>query len=437
MKIKTIDIGSRSYYAVPPSELPPAPRQGVSRAWYSRQSVKPPAPNRRPVTLRLPASVQTGVRSGPPVLNMLPNGEFEIMGRRSGVSLPGYRGPIPTRAYGSMLRLGLQATRLTPVGIIRDIAFDAAYDILSQQGPWAKWGEDQEQGDYQIPGLQQCDCNLGESADCPPPFRCSGVGVQVLSATAEGCAGKTVRIVCGVSGQVPSYGVFTRGEDIAINLPKGRRFIMMGPANVVPRYRVAKMYFKDRTDTPITVTARFIPGRSAPVLPTPSIPPPIALSESITEPSKAVRIRTRRYQRPAIETVVNSGGKQPPIIGNHDIRTPRKGEKEVKTNVNGSTALRLLGAVYDSATEAMDIVGVLYDAMDKKLPWRPGKPYNWMEQANFIYNNLGDLNLNKAVGGLIKNHLEDKFIYGKIFGTVGKHTGFGSMGPAHGGWLKI
>lgn len=425
--LKTINIGTKSYFAVPPTHMPPAPAGGPSRAWYQNLAVKPPRPNRAPVRLHFPDVYIPRRGGGPPVLNMKPNGEFDIMGTRKGVSLPGYKGALRGPVLKSALRLGLAATRFTPMRFAQRVAFNMLHDVLDQNGPWAQWIPE-EPSHYDLSDFTH-HCHYPQ-----PATVCGSTSFRWESySQAPNLCGINLQVTHGKMGD-PMNNITTR---------QGVAF-MLGPTHPIagcgPRFNISDVWFRRGPGTALKTYAppRLIPARAPIVLPTPSIPHPVAISESYTPPSRARRERVSPYARRAVNFGVNSDGSmKPPSDGYHTLRRPNRNEKEKKGNVSGRQALALLGAVYDSATEAVDIVNVLYSAMDKRLPWRPGNPYHWTEKALFIYQNLGHLNIQRAVTGLIRNHLEDKFIYGKIYGTIGKHTGFGSMGPGHGGWLKI
>lgn len=309
--------------------------------------------------------------------------------------------------------------------------FAEAYDWLIS-GQWAKLGEDTaprfEFRPANMDGWQPCENNVSISgSEC-------GVHMQAL-------AGSVCHLI-PIGGQAMGGGTrFNNDGSISSGdgmIPAGTRYVIAGtvqnffaPCN---RYRAEALYSRPE---PLTQPQPFglrIPGRFV-RLPVPTATPPLPIQfETYTPPAGSNRPPPLKpYEEPMIEAIVDPGGGINMRGGAHIRMPPGKNTREKKGKASGSAALALIGALYDGATEAAEIVDILYDNTAVSLPWRPGNPYSMSEKANFVWRNLDKLNIQGSIMDIVANHYEDK-VWGRIFGTVGKHTPYGSMGPSHGGW---
>lgn len=333
-------------------------------------------------------------------------------------------------------RLGLTALQYHPAMRAANMAFKVA-NALDFSNPWAHQPKG-SQGTFDGWDLSE----HGYYTSCENP------SVPWITNPCQQCA---VAQWDAIPGGICNASYAHVGSPHALDQPirityenssgqiRTRRAITMGPIggfacspNPAARYAMRVKWAKNVTTVPahIDVPARWIGQVAGHVFPVDDgVPAPATITESWVEPTLPA-VDVAPYGQPAI----SADGNGPPVDSIHILRPPGPDEKEKKKKMSARQALALMGALYDAATEANDIIGVLYDAMDKKRPYKPGVPCNMSCKANWIFNNLEHLDIGKAVGGLIKNHLEDKYIYGKIYGTIGSHTGYGSMGPSHGGW---
>lgn len=309
--------------------------------------------------------------------------------------------------------------------------FAKTYDWL-RSGQWAKLGPDSaprfEFKPADMTGWIECENNVSISgSEC-------GVHMQALS-------GSVCHLIpiggqaMGGGSRFDMDGNVTGGTGL---IPAGTSYVIAGtvqnffaPCN---RYRAEALYSRPQPTTAPQRFGRTVPGRFV-RLPVPTaIPPAPVITETWTPPSgENIPPRLRPYEEPMIETIVDPGGGINMRGGAHVRMPPGRNTRERKDKTSGSRALALIGALYDGATESAEIVGILYDNLSVKLPWRPGRPYTMSEKAYFVWANLDKLDVQGSIADIVANHYEDK-IWGRIFGTVGKHTKYGSMGPNHGGW---
>lgn len=340
------------------------------------------------------------------------------------------KSPVPRIA----LKLGLQATRFNPYVRFAHMAFDA-YHGLQDPSPWAQQEPDQE-GEWDLTGWIHA---------CGPPFpaphpACGGIAVKYVPSAYND---KLAKQLCGTPGQVPT------GDMGSPNTYKNETMMIgpytpLGSPSCQSRMNHESGYYRQYlSSAPWTPTKTDpVPGRAWP-LPAPSPKPASVVEEYPTERRPDPKLQ-RKYERLPYRVPAGSvqffarpgpAGKGPPRDDDHILRPPGRNEREKKGDFTPRQALKFAGALYDAGTEAGDIIDVLWDNMKCKPPFRPGRPYGMSDKANYIYNNLDCLDLRGAVFGLIKNHWEDRYIYGKIFGTLGKHSPYGSLGPSHGGWI--
>lgn len=344
-------------------------------------------------------------------------------GKRSGphnpAALPGnggYTGGRATRVMRAAGRLGLVAGRFHPVVRMTDLGIEA-FNTIS--GQWAKISPDEYKlfDENQLLGMGFNKCQNNESPSAPGP--CSMAYIDPVPGSA--CA------VIPISWQAPpGHGATildtTTGAMTGVgSAPVGTRVLRYGHYHNAglpcSRVRVQGEYIRP---TPITEPISFgitIPGR---VIPVPLTTPPVpTMTESYT-PAPRNRQRYKPYHRPSLE--MEPGGRSR-FVPHSRVKAP-PGEKERKVNGTLRAALGAIAKLYDATTEASEIVDILYDNLGTKC----AGARSMSQKANCVYRNLGTLNVVRAVAELAKNHYEDK-VYGKIYGTVGKHTDFGAMLP--------
>lgn len=99
-------------------------------------------------------------------------------------------------------------------------------------------------------------------------------------------------------------------------------------------------------------------------------------------------------------------------------RPPGKGEKEVKLRANSLLALRVLQKLSHGATELIDYIDAVHDALPKKhqakarfieggLGWRKASP---QAKAQAVWQNFGELDWNDVAINLIKNEVGDRIL---------------------------
>lgn len=111
----------------------------------------------------------------------------------------------------------------------------------------------------------------------------------------------------------------------------------------------------------------------------------------------------------------------------HKPRPPGPNTKEGKAGMGpiASALWRGMGPL----TEANDVLKELYEALPRsikiKLYRKNGRQPTAQEKALAIYQNMGDLDLPKALTGILQNHYEDKIIgyFGSQLGKASKASG--------------
>lgn len=327
-----------------------------------------------------------------------------------GKNLPsgGYSGGSrSSRVMRAARKIGLGAARLNPVGRAINTAFDAAQSFKPE---WA-WQVPAQEAGYEFPPGGTACCSNG------PSGRNS---VQWVA----GSKCPSINL-CGITGQVPNMieGTYTANGNS--EMPTKGLWLLMGPGGWISeelrlgRYTVGEVqFYPGPVELPVYRQAR---DRAALRLPA-SAPPTPAISETLTPRPNLAR-REKPYQAPALQFEPGVA----PSFTPHNRLPARVGVRERKANVSRSGALALIAALYDATTEAKDIVDILYDNLGTQC--KGAKSLS--EKSYCVYKNFGTLKVGMALLELAKNHYEDK-VYGKIFGTVGKHTGFGSMLPGTG-----
>lgn len=362
-------------------------------------------------------------------------------------------------------KIGLGLARRNPYVRMANMAFDAAMS-LAPDAPWAIQEEPKLDDatvpvvpypgwyvscfDPSIPWSRGYGIGSSQWASCPGGICGSsghvntgdGLGPTLTNET-KACTSSTA--MCGQGFSYQERHVIAGPMDLPMELPQSRFQMKIkicrvdsppcggpdpNPAWCHPNWRLPLPYLPqvaipvpDVRPAPPTILERYPPD------PVDRRPPQFRRKK---DPAR------HPYRKPAVSLELKPDGKKgPPRFDDHILRPPNEDEREKKTNVRWRDALKLLAWLYDAATEAVDIVDILWDAMTKKPPYRPGRPYTFPEKAAYIWENLEHLDAEKAVKDLVRNHYEDKYIYGKIFGTIGKHTQYGTLGPGYGGFLQV
>lgn len=147
------------------------------------------------------------------------------------------------------------------------------------------------------------------------------------------------------------------------------------------------------------------------------------------------------------QRINGTGNRAPPAGGSggqYHNAPPQKGTKERKTK-----AQKVMAKLFEEAmglTEAIDLIDVLYDALPKevrkktpktgvvsKTGFNPGMKYvsPW-DKAKAVFTHFGELDLPKAMAGVVANHFSDK-AWGHLFRMQSK--GWSNLGlkPEHRG----
>lgn len=354
------------------------------------------------------------------------------------------KSPVPRIA----LKLGLQAARLNPYVRLAHMGFDAVYGAADLGGGWYQSSPSQpaQEGGHDWIGAgftEPCVAyNYSQSPLCPGNY----TRLLITGGEMPCLSGETFQVTTGEPA----------ATDLELSIPPGYAQwynVFIGPkANINPpicnrfHYNRHLKYYLRGGLPPVLV--KYIspqPAKDPLYSPLPRArPAPAAIIEEYPSDKRPDPRLQRKYERLPYRSPAGSwqflprpgpAGKGPPRDDDHILRPPGRNEREKKEKIGPRQALKLLGVLYDAGTEAGDIIDVLWDNMKCKPPFRPGRPYGMSDKANYIYNNLGCLDLGGAIAGLLKNHFEDRYIYGKIFGTLGKHSPYGSLGPSHGGWI--
>lgn len=332
-------------------------------------------------------------------------------------------------------RVGLGLARKNPIVRVARIGFNYYYGF-DTDSPWLSQDAGEGHWPFEEYGFQRCS---GSAVFAPP--RCTpGYNVQI---------GRFNEPLCTLIGQDLQVRHGSAGEPITVPSRTTQQSvsIQVGPGHTLgdcARFGVAAVYglIRPNPGPEFQIPWRQPAPRSIPAPRTD--PPPAAIEEQQNGPAPDYEPwpepeyrapQEKPYERPAINIELKpSAGPgpqpKPPITdGPHQLRPPGPNERERKQKVNARDALRLISAIYDHATEFKDILDEIYDCMGVKPPFRPGNAYKPHEKVNFIYENLEHLDVDCMVKGLIRNHFEDKYIYGRIFGTLGKYTPYGTQLP--------
>lgn len=318
-------------------------------------------------------------------------------------------------------KIGLLARRAHPVGRLISMGFDAA-NSLDGWSEWANTGPQETQlfdeAALTRRGWRSCENNEPPTSPGPcatafvDPVSASACSVIPISGQAPPGGGRTT--YNRQTGEVAGQGVIPAGTRV---MRYGYYHNMFAPCN---RVRVQGEWI---APSPNLEAIRVPMVRPSPAQPIPlSAPPEPVISETET-PAPRDRVRPLPYQLPAIS--VDPGGNTdfPP---HNRLPTPSR-IRERKSYGSLRAALGVLAKLYDATTEADEIVDILYDRLGTKCKGARGMA----QKANCVYRNLGTLDVKGSIADIVKNHYEDK-LWGRIYGTVGKHTDWGSMLPGTG-----
>lgn len=386
-------------------------------------------------------------RSGPRGSTYTDRARDRDFGKRSGPHNPsalpssgGYGGGSASRAVRAAARIGLLGARAHPVVRTTTTAFDVAHTLLGE------WGitSPAEYGEPDFSGFERFGSGWGQSGwvSCFDPnvpwTGPGGTGYSLhLNTPGGGCGPGFFHVNAYHSDTAPTdLADYMLDWRIASGVRQwSYRAFEGGGANGRELWHRHEMKLKTtaagwRNNTgfweipypegiriPLKVTRQPVVQR----LPAAAPPPPVIQESSTPRPNVAPR--NRPYQAPSIQVSPGGSVSFPP----HNRAPTVSGTRERKANAGLRTALGVIAKIYDSTTEAKDIIDILYDNLGKKC--KGAKSLS--DKSYCVYKNIGSLNVGNAVLELAKNHYEDK-VYGKFFGTVGKHTGFGSMLPGTG-----
>lgn len=432
-RLRTSTYGGYRFYTSPNGAIPPAPRGGPSRHWrgYGR-GLTPPKGNPPTRTINLSQRMSR-------VIDMRDYGRgYEFtrqLAARAGRSLPGYT-PRINRPLLLGERLLQIAPRIDPRVRLLQMSFEA-YHVVTNDSPWAVTGEGAESGyEFEENGFTRC----SNTAEFPEWPGCPGNGWQVRLGSVELCnlVGSALQPNTGRDGDAMPLPASQPWQVVSVS-----RGPLSGPPAICgTRYGIAEVWTRAAGVFVPATTLEWTTGGSPIVSRLPGLRPrPSTVTETWTSPSRARRLRgrrPRRYEREALEWSSDRDRTVPVSSGDgggrwrwtpHVLRPPYPHEREVKTRMSAARALKLIATLYDAATEAVDVVDILWDHMTRKPPFRPGRPYTFTEKANYIWRNLDALDVDAAMIGLIRNHFEDKYIYGRIFGITGRHSPFGTQLP--------
>lgn len=369
-------------------------------------------------------------RSGPRGSTYTDRAKGRSFGKRSGphnpAALPsggGYAGGSASRVSRAMRaagRVGLLGARANPV--IRTI--NIAGDIVGEFGPM--WF--QRPAEYPDPS---------EKPDLPAGWAVSCFNAELPWDIGYGKGGQTVTACPGGNcwSTYTNPGVDMNDSLVPLNYQNSRgqwikQYVSAGPANALwgtppGRYAQKIKICGDGAgvNPKYQVFARMPMVRQPKAQPLPTaVPPPPVMSES-SSPRSNVGPRYRPYQQPSVEFGPKGQVSYPP----HNRAPAKAGTRERKGTASRGTALAAIAKIYDLGTEAKDVIDILYDNLGKKCPGAK----SLSDKSYCVYKNLGTLNVGNSILELAKNTYEDK-VYGKVFGTVGKYTPFGSMTPSTG-----
>lgn len=362
-------------------------------------------------------------------------GELTLMGRRQGVSLPGYKESRAARVM-RLLSGTAHIGRIHPTGRMILQGFDIANDIMSGFG-WARPGVS---GDYsdalQASGWKHI-CGKAEN---PTAYRyVESVGRYTGEPDwSRDCH----QLSCGVTGQVPT-GNMQDGSPINLPAPSnhscGTVPFISSTCDVLwlghggSRMDLAEKWIRHRKQcegrgNPVPHGPTVIRPQPATARPMPRLQPPLPVvtEESRGDPADRRTPQPRRIDLPSFGVDIDpQTGRRGYIPPRTPQAPPRAGDRERKWRAPPGMSQRLVRAIfqgYDHVTEAMDIVDILYDNLGRKCPGA----YTISERAYCIYRNLDTLDVGMAMAEIVLNHYEDK-VYGRIFGILGKHTPFGTL----------
>lgn len=135
------------------------------------------------------------------------------------------------------------------------------------------------------------------------------------------------------------------------------------------------------------------------------------------QPHLGGRQSLRPYERPSDNTSITSRIHRE--RGRHRLAKPRKGEKEIKTDMAGlpTGALKIL---LNGVTEVGDFIDSIYEALPRPLRTWKGRDGKWrakditpQSKALRIYQHFDAINIGDAFVNLVVNQAED-FAFGKI-----------------------
>lgn len=351
------------------------------------------------------------------------------------------------RVMSGLAHLGLRAARMHPFVRYIDTAFSVAYD-LDWLPEWA----------YQKPEVPEI--GIEEALENAGFTKCCDTGARPLNAIAltshvNYCVSMNEALCPGIQRCGTSFQIPAKHGDMSWTFPaatvtcsgtrprKARYELIVGPYfPVIDRMAYAQVWRKHvpgrqnwPNDDPYHYPEVKIeprekePARAWPIPPLTPPYPAISIREtprSRTNERINYRRRRRPYERPAVEVNINPRGNQPPHVPPtetmHPQLPPGFGVREKKGYVSAKGALALLGKFYDAATEAAEIVDILYNNLPKDKRCKGARSMS--AKAYCVWLNIDHLNLTQSIEDIILNHYEDK-LWGLFYGFQ-KYTPFGS-----------
>lgn len=369
-------------------------RTGVRRAGSGRRSIA------RGVGRAVGKSYKTGIgRFG------LSKGVANL-GKQMGTGGARGIGIAAARQAAGMGAAGM-ITRALPVAAIAAAAFGYAYDYYENAGDWAKIKDANEGYPYAAWGFNKtCDIGLTSGG--------GGIG-------RAGPIANSPNLSCGTGGVVPASGSGPNAYGKPFTIKPTDRWFAFGRRSSEP---AARMVLQQQFYRPAAGKSGVIAWQQTVRPIADGAPNPATEAATITNPSVAVA-PLPAYQLGALEIALWANALVA-AAGVHTLAPPTGTDREKKSRNSAAVVGALISKLYDATTEAKDVVDILYDNLGKKCKGAK----SMSDKSYCVWKNINTLDVDAAIGDLIRNHFEDK-VYGRIFGTVGRNTPYGSMQPGY------
>lgn len=160
-----------------------------------------------------------------------------------------------------------------------------------------------------------------------------------------------------------------------------------------------------------------IPSQPAPPRRDPYRDRPDSRPQRDRRPQPRARRRGQRWGRPSKDTIFGRGKKRFNVGSRHELRRPRRGEKEVKTKLEKALYALLKAAL--ALTEYADFIEALHDALPKH---RRTKGADINQKQRDLYFGIKDIDIAQAIANVIENEFED-FLIGTAIGSSDIRSG--------------